>query len=155
MGNDSFGEAVCCIIALIALAIWFEPSRIYAIMGIFLFVMVIVVILIFKGASGKATKPAPTYKKPKNYGSSTQNRISRVNCSKCGFDNSSEQSYCGKCGQPLSSSTAQPVSSSYTSSTLKAATVQCSRCGHICPAQNHFCGRCGASLEKGDETEIY
>ncbi len=50
-----------------------------------------------------------------------------MNCANCGFDNPSEMSFCGRCGQPL-----QKI---------------CKHCGFTNPADFNFCGKCANSLE--------
>lgn len=187
MGDDSYaGSCVCCLIVLTIFALYNEPTRGYAVGGILAIVVFVVIYSVWKSEK-KFSPPKPVYV-PSPYpptAPASYPQQAGYRCLNCGFVNTQNQTYCGRCGfvmnrpkpvsypqqatsrcaacgfenppgQSFCGRCGSSVSNTGSPSDISVSnTIQCPNCGSTIPSGNKFCGKCGGSLKKADDTQIY
>jgi uncharacterized paraquat-inducible protein A len=150
--NGGIGTCICCLIGLAIIGLANSTTQGITVVGIIMGTISVVVYLLWK----KTSKAKPYVPQPRPYTPyipPQPRTTSLLKCLNCGFENSSSQTFCGRCGNSLNYSNSPTPS--YPQNIQTGDKAQCARCGHITSVDNRFCGRCGASMEKGDETKIY
>jgi ribosomal protein S27AE len=134
------GTCVCCLFVLAI--IYFEnQSTVGLAEGLIVIAVISVIVYLVWRDNNKKKTPQSQSPPFASYSPSQSATIKRINCSKCGFENTEDQTYCGRCGYSLANFTPYAPSQS---GTIKR--INCSKCGFENTEDQTYCGRCGGSL---------
>jgi ribosomal protein S27AE len=151
MAGDDASGIICCLIMLLVVALLYPPTQGYAIAIII--VIGLVIVGIYALGKDKKSKPiSSSSSQPRGYRyPSSPSYTYAIKCPSCGFENTRDQSYCGRCGATL-----RTFQRPATTPTGSYGTRSCPHCGYTNPRDNRYCGRCGILLDKDDDsTQIY